>query len=87
MTKPAPEAEPAYVTEIWCPPADDGVHHLFRRCRSLSHSLSRKRRPGDRTGSGPTPPSPRRSRTCAASWRRSGAQWDAKLKTEGIGAP
>jgi hypothetical protein len=33
MTKPAPEAGPVYVTEVWCPPADDGVQRLFAPMR------------------------------------------------------
>ncbi len=33
MTAPWPEAGPAYVTEIWCPPADSGVHSLFAPMR------------------------------------------------------
>jgi hypothetical protein len=34
MSTPEPEAEAsAYVTEIWCPPADNGVHRLFQPMR------------------------------------------------------
>ena len=29
MKQPDPEAAPVYVTEIWCPPVDSGVHYLF----------------------------------------------------------
>jgi len=29
----SPAAGPAYVTEIWSPPADDGVHRLFAPMR------------------------------------------------------
>ena len=30
MTAPEPQA---YITEIWCPPADNGVHALHSRMR------------------------------------------------------
>ena len=33
MKQPEPEVAPAYVTEIWCPPADSGMHHLFAPMR------------------------------------------------------
>jgi hypothetical protein len=29
MAKPGPEAAPAYVTEVWCPPPGSGKQHLF----------------------------------------------------------
>ena len=28
-----PEPGAAYVTEVWCPPADSGVHRLFAPMR------------------------------------------------------